>query len=40
VALLPWPDARVVEDVDTPEDYQRLLDRPVPAPGAAARRRG
>ena len=40
VALLPWPDARVVEDVDTPEDYQRLLDRPVPAPGAMARRRG
>lgn len=40
VALLPWPDPRVIEDVDTPEDYERLLDLPVPVPGGSARRRG
>ena len=33
VALVPWSDPRVVEDVDTPEDYLRLFGVPVPEVG-------
>ncbi|MBI1944420.1 MAG: nucleotidyltransferase family protein [Deltaproteobacteria bacterium] len=42
VAMVPWSDRNALEDVDTPEDYQRLfgLSVPPPAPPSATRRRG
>lgn len=43
VALVPWSDPHVLEDVDTPEDYLRLFGMGVPRPRAApggSRRRG
>lgn len=43
VALVPWADVNVLEDVDTPEDYQLLFGLSVPrplAPRGATRRRG
>jgi len=42
VAMVPWPHRNVLEDVDTPEDYQRLFgfSVPPPAPPGATRRRG
>lgn len=43
VALVPWSDPHVLEDVDTPEDYLRLFGVTVPqaaAPPGGTRRRG
>lgn len=38
VALVPWSDPHVLEDVDTPEDYLRLFGVPVPGlPGGGGR---
>lgn len=43
VALVPWSDPQVLEDVDTPEDYLRLFGADVPRappPPGGSRRRG
>lgn len=31
VVEVPWSDPRVAEDVDTPEDYERIFGRPLPS---------